>query len=176
MPADKKADEIWLRNTSDEIVHAQVRVYHWSQDQGEDVLTPEQSMVASPPMVQIEPGQQQLVRVVRIGPLATPAATERAYRLLIDELPIQRDIKRAGLNFVFRYSVPVFVAGTTDAKPLLDWAVQQKGQKAWLRVANTGTGHAQLANVEFMPVGGKTVMAANGLAGYVLPGHYRSIE
>src|SRR5690554_2361926 len=46
IPADKKADEIWLRNTSAEVVHAQVRVYHWSQDQGEDVLVPEQSMVA----------------------------------------------------------------------------------------------------------------------------------
>lgn len=49
IPADKKADEVWLRNAGTETVHAQVRVYRWSQDQGEDVLTPDTGMVASPP-------------------------------------------------------------------------------------------------------------------------------
>src|SRR5690554_4107395 len=139
IPADKKADEVWLRNTSAEVVHAQVRVYHWSQAEGEDVLVPDQHMVASPPMVELQPGQQQLVRLVRVGPLSAPANTERTYRLLIDELPIQRSTAKAGLDFVFRYSVPVFVAGTAPATVQLDWSVQEIDGQAWLRVANSGT-------------------------------------
>lgn len=175
IPADKRADEVWLRNTSTEVVHAQVRVYHWSQAEGEDVLVPDQHMVASPPMVQLQPGQQQLVRLVRVGPLSAPAVNERTYRVLIDELPIQRTAAKAGLDFVFRYSVPVFIAGTAPAQPQLDWSVQEADGQAWLRVANSGTSRAQLANIEYTPHGGQTVMAMNGLAGYVLAGQYRSL-
>jgi fimbrial chaperone protein len=174
---DKRADELWLRNAGDQVVHAQVRVYRWSQKDGSDVLTPDTLLVASPPMVQIPAGQQQLVRLVRVGPLANPAPDERSYRLLVDELPIQQEQKsKAALNFVFRYSIPVFIVGTADQKPNLKWQVQESGQHAWLSVTNTGTSHAQLANVDFTPAKGKTVPAFQGLAGYVLPGQYRRLE
>jgi len=175
IPADKKADEVWLRNSGNEIVHAQVRVYRWSQSQGEDVLTPDNGMMASPPMVQIEPGQQQLVRLVRMGPMAAPTPDERSYRLLIDELPIKRVKSKAGLDFVFRYSVPVFIAGTAPAKPVLAWSMQQSGKHAGLVVTNSGNTHAQLADISFTPPGGRTTTVAGGLAGYVLPGQYRNI-
>lgn len=176
IPADKKADEIWLRNSSNEVVHAQVRVYRWSQSQGEDVLAPDGGMMASPPMVQIEPGKQQLVRLVRMGPMAAPSADERTYRLLIDELPIKKDKgKGKGLDFVFRYSVPVFIAGTAPAKPVLAWSMQQSGKHAGLVVTNSGNSHAQLADISFTPPGGKTTTVAGGLAGYVLSGQYRNI-
>ncbi|HEX7386948.1 MAG TPA: molecular chaperone [Castellaniella sp.] len=175
--ANKKADEIWLRNAGDQVVHAQVRVYRWSQKDGNDVLTPGNELIASPPMVQIPAGQQQLVRLIRVGPLSSPAANERSYRLLVDELPVQQDQKtKAALNFVFRYSVPIFIVGTADQKPKLSWQVQESGQRAWLTVRNTGTSHVQLANVNFTPNGGKQVVAFRGLAGYVLPGDYRRLE
>lgn len=176
IPADKKADEVWLRNAGTEAVHAQVRVYRWSQDQGEDVLTPDTGMVASPPMVQVEPGQQQLVRLVRVGPMLAPAAAERTYRLLIDELPIKKVTSKAGLDFVFRYSVPVFIAGTAPAKPQLEWSIHNTDGRAWLVVKNSGNSHSQLADLTFTPPSGKTIMAAGGLAGYVLPGQYRRLQ
>ena len=177
IPSDKKADEIWLRNVSEQSVHAQVRVYRWSQAGGQDVLTPDAYMIASPPMVQVGPGQQQLVRLVRVGPMAAPAAEERSYRLLVDELPIKpQNQPKAGLNFVFRYSIPVFIAGTASPKPVLQWQVQESSGHAWLLVRNSGTMHGQLADVAFTPPHGKTVMALGGLAGYVLPGQYRRLE
>jgi fimbrial chaperone protein len=177
IPSDKRADEIWLRNVSSQVVHAQVRVYRWSQAGGQDVLTPDAYMIASPPMVQVGPGQQQLVRLVRVGPMAKPAANERTYRLLVDELPVKpANQPKAGLNFVFRYSIPVFVAGTATPKPVLQWQVQESSGHAWLVVHNSGTMHAQLADVAFTPPRGKTVMALGGLAGYVLPGQYRRLE
>mgnify|MGYP003582649686 CR=1 FL=1 len=176
LPADKKADGVWLRNTGTEVVHAQVRVYRWSQEQGEDVLTPDNGMVASPPMIQVAAGQQQLVRVVRVGATAAPAANERTYRLVIDELPVNKPGTRIGLDFVFRYSIPVFIAGTAPAKAVLNWSVQQSGKKAWLQVKNNGTSRAQLANIAFTPTQGKTTMVLEGLAGYALAGQYRRLE
>jgi P pilus assembly protein, chaperone PapD len=176
MPANQKSGEVWLRNAGADVVHAQVRVYRWSQDKGEDVLTPDNFMIASPPMVQVASGQQQLVRLVRIGSMAGPAANERTYRLLIDELPIKKPGTKVGLDFVFRYSIPVFIAGTAPARPVLDWSVQQAGQRAWLLVKNTGTSRGQMANITFTPVHGKAVTVIDGLAGYVLPGQYRRLQ
>lgn len=176
IPTNAKAGEVWLRNAGTDVVHAQVRVYRWSQDKGEDVLTPDNGMVASPPMVQVAPGQQQLVRLVRIGAMAAPTSGERTYRLLIDELPIKKPGSRVGLDFVFRYSIPVFVAGTTPPKLVLDWSLHEVGKKVWLEVRNNSTSHAQLANIAFTPTGGKATMVFRGLAGYALAGQYRRIE
>src|SRR5512146_2569858 len=79
------AQGVWLTNTGNDLLRAQVRVYHWTQSDGKDVLTPAQGLVASPPMLNLQPGAQQLVRVIRTGAPAGP--NEDAYRLLIDELP-----------------------------------------------------------------------------------------
>ncbi|TCT04460.1 fimbrial biogenesis chaperone [Paralcaligenes ureilyticus] len=176
IPAASRSGEVWLRNAGTDVVHAQVRVYRWSQDKGEDVLTPDNGMAASPPMVQVAAGQQQLVRLVRIGSMAASAANERTYRLVIDELPIKKPNSKIGLDFVFRYSIPVFVAGTAPAKFQLDWSVHEVGKKVWLQVNNGGNSHAQLANLAFTPSNGKSVMVYQGLAGYALPGKYRRVE
>lgn len=177
VPADRKATEIWLRNNGQDVVHAQVRVYRWSQAQGEDVLTPDNALIASPPMVEIPAGKQQLVRLVRVGLLAKPAAVERSYRLLVDELPVQhQETSETSLRFVFRYSVPVFIAGTAEQKPELDWQVEISAGRAWLVVRNTGTRHAQLADIAFAPPHGTAMVVLPGLAGYVLPGQYRRFK
>lgn len=176
LPANMRAGEVWLRNTGADVVHAQVRVYRWSQEKGEDVLTPDNGMVASPPAIAVAAGQQQLVRLVRIGPMAAPAANERTYRLVIDELPIKKPDSRVGLDFVFRYSIPVFVAGTAPVKLALDWSLHEAGKKVWLEVKNNSGSHAQLANITFTPTNGKTTMVFAGLAGYALAGQYRRIE
>src|SRR3546814_5352214 len=75
--------------------------------------------MVSPPMFTIAPGTQQLVRVVRVG--GTPAANgEQSYRLLIDEVPDPTAPSKTTLNFVLRYSVPVFI-GNADSAPELNW-------------------------------------------------------
>ena len=61
------ADGLWLSNTGTDQVHAQVRVYRWTQADGADQLTPSQDLVISPPMLGIGPGDRQLIRVIRIG-------------------------------------------------------------------------------------------------------------
>ncbi len=175
--SDRRADELWLRNTSDETIHAQVRVYHWSQADGQDVLKPDNALVASPPIVQIAAGQRQLVRIVRTGALAEPAPQERSYRMLVDELPIAHtQSSKASLNFVFRYSIPVFILGTAEQKPQLDWQVLESGGQSWLSVRNSGTRHSQLADVAFAPPGGQPKVLLPGLAGYVLAGMQRQFQ
>lgn len=168
LDARRGADGLWLSNTGDAVLNAQVRVFHWTQANGEDQLTASRGLAVSPPMLKLEPGARQLVRVIRTG--AAPAEREDAFRLLVDEIPDEA-AQKEGLNLVLRYSVPVFVAPTAAAQPApqLDWSLQG-GTAPTLAVANAGSMHAQLASLVFTGVDGSSVAVSDGLLGYVLPG------
>lgn len=168
LEAKRSADGIWLSNTGDAPLNAQLRVFRWTQPNGEDRLEASRGLVLSPPMLKLEPGARQLVRVIRTG--APPASNEEAYRLLVDEIPDEA-AQRTGLNFVLRYSVPVFVAPAGDAKttPQLTWSLRGDAT-ATLEVANAGRMHAQLASLAFADAGGAQTAISDGLLGYVLPG------
>lgn len=170
--ANQNADGLSLSNTGAAALHAQVRVYQWTQEGGEEHLTPSRGLLVSPPMLQIEAENTQLVRVIRIGaPPSGASAKEAAYRIVIDELPTDAHSK-GGLNFVLRYSVPVFVepAGIADTKPHLTWKLIQQHGNAVLDVTNDGNGHAQLSKISFTNHQGKQTVVNKGLLGYVLPG------
>ena len=185
----ENATALWLNNTGDGLVHAQVRVYRWTEDQNGDQLSPSgglwtqnehgdqlspsSGLVVSPPMAQVGSGDQQMIRVIRVGaPPSGAGAVEEAYRLAIDELPIDAPTG-PGLHFVVHYSVPVFVEplGTKNTSPQLQWSLQQQeDQRVVLQVSNHGTGHAQLANLSFVDPAGQRTQVDPGLLGYVLPG------
>lgn len=164
------AEAMWLTNTGSGTIHAQVRVFRWTQVDGKDVLEPSRDLVVSPPMVSIAPGDRQLVRVIRQVSPATDG-TETAYRVLVDELPVDGSDK-PGLNFVLRYSVPVFLAPAGDpgmkATLQASWETTPDGPR--LRVRNQGNGHAQIADVTWQGSDGKRSPLLPGLVGYTLPG------
>lgn len=168
LDAKRNADGMWLSNTGDAPLTAQVRVFHWTQAGGEDQLTASRSLAVSPPMLTLEPGARQLVRVIRTG--APPAEREDAFRLLVDEVPDERT-QKTGLNMVLRYSVPVFVApsGTSPTAPQLSWSLRGGAETA-LEVANAGSMHAQLSSLAFVGADGASTPISEGLLGYVLPG------
>jgi fimbrial chaperone protein len=172
---DHSADGITLRNVGTDVVHAQVRVYHWTQQDGAEQLTPSSGLLISPPMLQLNPGEQQLVRVIRTAPPPSgTAAVEDAYRISIDELPVQASGART-LQFVIRQLLPVFVepATGTAAAPQLRWSLQSDAGQTVLQAMNTGDAHAQLADISFVSSARHRVEVAGGLAGYVLPGATR---
>ena len=165
----QNAEGLWLSNTADNVVQAQVRVYRWTQENGEDKLTASRNLLVSPPMLQLAAADRQLIRVIRAS--APAGATEEAYRVVIDELPVQTEGKK-GLQFVLRYSVPIFIeaADAAASTPQLTWAVRRQGDQAVLEVGNSGGMHAQLADINFVDAAGKRTAVHTGLLGYVLPG------
>jgi fimbrial chaperone protein len=165
----QNADGLWLSNTGDNVVHAQVRVYRWTQENGVEKLTPSRGLLVSPPMVQLAMSDRQLIRVIRAD--APPGAVEDAYRVVIDELPVEVQEKK-GLQLVLRYSVPIFVAatGAQSAAPQLKWSLRREGDQAVLEIANSGGMHAQLADVNFVDTAGRRTQLHAGLMGYILPG------
>lgn len=170
LAASAQADALWLTNTGNDTIHAQVRVFRWTQVDGKDFLEPSRDLVVSPPMVTIAPHDRQMVRVIRqVDPPAD--GNEGAYRVLVDELPVDAS-RKDGLTFVLRYSVPVFLAprGDPTVKATLQATWEAAPDGATLRVRNTGTGHAQIADVVSEGRDGARQVLLPGLVGYALPG------
>ena len=168
------AQGLWLTNTGDRLLRAQVRVFHWTQAGGKDELAPTQALVASPPMLALEPAGRQLVRVIRTGAAGASGAGEDAFRLLVDELPPAEQGQASGLQYILRYSVPVFVGGInppdeTTVVSALHWSLVREGGHVMLQARNDGARHAQVSNVSLLPATGEAMVVSPGLLGYVLP-------
>lgn len=171
------AQGLWLSNSGKETLRAQVRVFAWSQDREQDHLEPSTALIVSPPMLSVEPGQRQFVRLVRPAPAS--ADREQSYRLLIDELPDPAAPPRPGLTFVMRYSVPVFVgappAGTPATQAMPTWNLHRdEAQSRWLLATrNPGPHRLQLTDLELLAADGTVLHRHPGLLGYVLAGGER---
>lgn len=178
-PADQ-AQGLWLSNSGTRPLRAQVRVQAWSQADSADRLEPARDLVASPPVTEIAPGQQQLVRIVR--PQVVSAPLERSYRLIVDELPAApaADAKPlpGNLQFLLRYSIPVFIAPDGAVRPpdgaLTDLsglsARWDTGAEPFLSVANTGRSRVRIAQLVHEDAQGRRTILSEGLTGYVLAG------
>ena len=165
---NQRAEGIWLSNSGDSPINAQVRVFHWSQSGYNDQLSSSQGLVISPPMLTIPSGGKQLIRVIRTG---TPVKEEDAYRLSINELP-SAGKKKNSLQFVLHYSVPVFIQppGVENTLAKLQWQIRRNEGRVFLEVNNQGNGHAQLSEVSLITAAGSRKKITPGLLGYVLPG------
>lgn len=170
---------VWLTNENNRPLRAQVRVYRWEQENNEDKLVETEDLIASPPFIEVPTDKRQVVRLVRFGALKdagnnTPC--ELSFRVVVDELPdFTEEETRAGMNYVLRYSMPVFVQNPqcSKAAPKLDWQMVVAGEQVFLEIANTGNQRAQLANVQLTATGGGSTTLVPGLMGYVLPGATR---
>ncbi|MDR2333338.1 MAG: molecular chaperone [Burkholderiaceae bacterium] len=187
IPINRQAEGIWLINTGQEPLSAQVRAFQWTQKNSEDLLAPTNNLTISPPLIEIPPGGRQLVRVLRTG--SPPAVgTEASYRLIVDELPtetkeqnqadanVHRKSGHAyGMKFLMRYSVPVFIGDATEesirsVNKDLHWSITRERESWALEVSNAGSIHAQLADVAAVGAEGQTMLINKGMLGYVLPG------
>lgn len=166
------ASGILLRNPGATPIYGQVRVYAWDQEQGDDVLTPTREIQASPPIIQVPPHSEQLVRLVRVGKDLAPV--EQSYRLVIDEIPDPATPRVNGVVLRMRYSVPVFVAGATpEPQPRLAWHLAREGGQWVLRVENSGTRYAQVASLQLLSGATAPLAKVEGLLGYALAGRER---
>ena len=148
LAATKSADTLTLSNDGDSVVHAQVRAYRWTQDAGSEHLDATGELVVSPPMITLNPGEKQVIRVIRIGAPPTASEPEKAFRVKIDELPI--DLKgQKGLHYVLSYSLPIFIEpeGVKPSPARLAWKLIRDGDQVAIVAANLGGVHAQIADV-----------------------------
>jgi fimbrial chaperone protein len=128
------------------------------------VLVPSNTLIASPPLLRIAPGERQIVRL-----LADIGAQKREadYRLLVSELPEPLGASGA-VRVLLQFSVPVFAASAP--KPVAaQWSAAMRDGKLALALANNGNAALKIVALSLARDGGAPAPVPCGLV-YVLPG------
>lgn len=162
----QQATTLNLRNMGDKETIGQVRVFAWRQENGEDILEPTEAVVASPPIVEIHPGTDYTIRIVRTA--GEPVVGEESYRLVVDEVPDAAARRNGVITVAIRYVIPLFFDSLDAGQARLTWSLSSRGGKTFLSARNDGDRREQLRDLSF---GGRSIV--RGLAGYVL-GHSES--
>ncbi|EOQ65193.1 hypothetical protein F935_00853 [Acinetobacter calcoaceticus ANC 3811] len=171
----QNASSISLFNQSNESTDLQIRVFEWTQKNGQDQLTPTDEIAISPPFLKLQSNDSYNLRVVRINP--TPISGEKTYRIIIDELPKPIDSRKAaqGVNVLLRSSLPVFVVNK-DAITKLTWKIDTNQEAPSLNISNIGNRHALLNNLMLVDTTANKSypIKVNTVNGYILAEQARS--
>ncbi len=166
MPPSGSAAVIALRNGGNKPLSAQIRVFKWTQVDGEDVLEPTESVVASPPSIDLIGDQTYSVRILRTD--ETPVTQSEYYRLIVDELPESATPRPGTVNMVMRYSIPVFFEQADGEQPRLSWSYKKANGRVSLTLRNDGDRHVRISNLNLKGSLGGAVNFGAGLVGYAL--------
>jgi fimbrial chaperone protein len=141
-------------NTSPTPLTIQVQQRAWTQVDGKDAQGDTRDLILSPAIFTLQPGEKQ---VVRVADRAAPDATlERAYRVLVSEVPTP-ELKVAptstGFRVALRMDLPLFVAPVTAGRPSPEYAFD--AARSRLTVRNGGTGHIRYTDFVVLQAGRK---------------------
>ena len=166
-----------LRNDSSEPVRFQMSAFAWDQSPAGDIQLGETSdVIFFPALVTLNPKEE---RKIRVGTVAGVAATEKTYRIFVEELPPpSTGPAEAGVRVLTKMGVPIFVR---PAKELATATLQSLGAAAGVLhfdVANTGSVHfvPQRLKVRGVAAGGRAAFEQEVSAWYVLAGGSRRFE
>ncbi|WP_420909521.1 molecular chaperone [Acinetobacter nematophilus] len=186
--ADEKAVAVWLENTGKSDAMVQIRVFKWEQDNLQDHYTEQNDVIPSPPVAKIKVGEKHMLRLTKASNLV--AGKENAYRIIVDELPINlnaEEVKKnaSTVSFQMRYSIPLFVygkglgSGLTQtsqrmnvknplARPLLSWWIKNNPEgKPELYIKNEGAKFSRLSGIKLSPDSAQMAFGKTAF-GYVL--------
>jgi fimbrial chaperone protein len=171
----QRNDVLTILNQSSEATTLQARVFEWTQDNGQDILTPSNDIAISPAIQTLAAATSYNFRVVRVN--RSPVQQEKSYRLILDELPKPVDARKnqQGLTVLLRSALPVFITNK-DAMQELSWQFEHSAEQTLVTIRNAGGRHAkftelilldQTSNLEY-PIKVDTIN------GYILHGQQRS--
>ncbi len=169
---------ITLRNRNPYPVLLQARILSWGQSEdGQDQLLDSDDLLMSPPIVELEPDSEQIVRVAFRG--AALASSELTYRIIFSEVARSAagDSDAPGVQFLIEFSIPVFVRPDREVKPAIQWDLNARGPESWsLTASNVGSAHIQIRSLLVL-CGQAEVdqpVASVHQPAYILPGSRRA--
>jgi fimbrial chaperone protein len=114
----------------------EVEAYAWSQANGQDRLVLTNELVVAPGVFEIAANGEQ---TVRLGVRAANVSSERAYRILLRELPSEQR-NGVALGFSLEMSLPVFVTPRGAQANVITHV-----ENGRLLLTNTGASFAQIS-------------------------------
>lgn len=158
--AATSAETVQVKNGTANPMAVQIRLFAWSQKDGEDVYTPSSDLLVSPSIVSIPADQVQLVRVLRKG-AATPG--EKRYRLVVDQLPDPANARPGVAQTRVRFAIPVFVDRDRAAPAALAWRLTDSN----LELVNKGGATARIVRIDVKSADGRSVEVEQNSLRYV---------
>jgi fimbrial chaperone protein len=143
------AGDFVIANLGQEPLRLSVRAYAWQQTPNDpESLAPSERVPYFPRLLTLAPGASQRVRV---GVLDPRGPVERAYRVIVSELPPQAtpQSEGAGLHLLERIDVPLFLAPSSRASA--DAAIggaDRRHDGIDVTLTNTGNAHVAQSVVE----------------------------
>jgi fimbrial chaperone protein len=168
LPADGRPTELQVHNPAAAPVMVQLGAVAWAGGPPDPNASAATDIIAVPPAFELAPAGRQLVRLALRKPVTD--GPERAFRLLITEVP--RAVGGAGqaLAVALRINLPVF-ATPPDAAPEPRWSLRPAGAGAELVLTNAGRARLQVKSLA-VQAGAEPVFASDA-GGYVLAGEER---
>ena len=162
-----------LPNQNPEALRFQLSMFASDQSPtGEMQLTPTADLVVFPTLLTLAPGES---RHIRVGPATPFAATEKTYRIFVEELPPLETPEGGptGVRVLTRMGIPIFLQPTKVVQQghIEGMAVRQG--KLSFQVKNTGNVHLMEQQVRvkgFGQAGDK--LARSGKSRLVRPGRW----
>jgi fimbrial chaperone protein len=162
---------VTVRNSGSEPTVVQLETQSWAQHDGTDVLAPTSEVLATPPILTIQPGA---ARVVRVGLRRPPdAQQELTYRLFLREVPPPEPIAQ-GLRVALLISMPIFVVPPRLPGPEIHWrALRTQDGKIRVQATNAGRSHIQLGQLDVAIAADGEKVSSRNMSEYVLPDNSR---
>jgi len=166
-----KSEVLTLSNVSNAPLRFQLSVFAWDQNpQGEMVLTPTRDIVFFPPLLSLAAGEQ---RNIRVGTATPPGATEKTFRLFVEELPPVAAGPSAGVpgevKIRTRLGIPIFLAPTQPASGGRVDALAVRDGRVSFELKNTGNVHLMAQTIRVIASGqGGEVVTETALEGWYL--------
>ena len=146
-PRDR-AVAITLTNEGDTAVALQADVFVWSQTpEGADQLELSEDLILSPPIIKLEAGARQVVRLALLRP--ADASQQLTYRLIVREVPEITQPRQPGIQLpiALALSMPVFITPPPARREVACELVKGEAGAPAVSCANTGTAYAQMREV-----------------------------
>jgi fimbrial chaperone protein len=171
LSATQAVAAVTVQNVGSEPTVVQLETSSWTQHDGADVLVPTSEVLATPPILTIQPGTS---RIVRVGLRRPPDAhQELTYRLFLREVPPPEPISQ-GLRVALLVSMPIFVVPPRPPAAEIHWrALRTQDGKIRVRATNTGGSHIQLGQLEVALAADGAKLSSRNMSEYVLPDNSR---
>ncbi len=170
---DRPVEVVTVANPGKEPMLVQVRLRHWSHPEGRDLYADSRDVVVNPMVFELQPGEQQIVRVGLARPMA--AEKELSYRLFVQQLPNRGVGEAHAITTLLSLALPLFVAPRELLPPDLAWRVEPKSAtEVAVQIENKGNLHAEISSIALSRQNGEQVASIDRRI-YVLPGQRREV-
>jgi fimbrial chaperone protein len=164
------AVSLTVTNRDDQKIAFQIRSFAWDQrGLSEDVLTPTDQLLSSPPIATIAPGASQVVRIVL---KKAPQSAENTYRIIFDQLPPPG--QPGIVHMLVRLSIPLFAEPQETVAAHLRWKVVTRDGRSWLVASNDGSRHSTLRDIRVHTTDGRVLQVELKSPPHVLAGASRA--